>query len=103
MSREKGPKASIVVPVFNERATIEEILRRIQAVDLDKEIIIVDDGSTDGTKEILATLAPAPLRTRWGLSVRSCAPAMFASSFKSETRERAQRSAVAFRRRGERS
>jgi glycosyltransferase involved in cell wall biosynthesis len=57
MSQEKGPKVSIVVPVFNERATIEEILRRIQAVDLDKEIIVVDDGSTDGTKEILATLA----------------------------------------------
>ena len=57
MSQEKGPKVSIVVPVFNERLTIEEILRRIQAVDLDKEIIVVDDGSTDGTKEILATLA----------------------------------------------
>jgi glycosyltransferase involved in cell wall biosynthesis len=57
MSQGKGPKASIVVPVFNERATIEEILRRIQAVDLDKEIIVVDDGSTDGTKEIIAELA----------------------------------------------
>jgi glycosyltransferase involved in cell wall biosynthesis len=57
MSQAKGPKASIVVPVFNERATIEEILRRIQAVNVDKEIIIVDDGSTDGTKEIIAALA----------------------------------------------
>ncbi|MGO9272400.1 MAG: glycosyltransferase family 2 protein [Terriglobia bacterium] len=67
MSREKGPKASIVVPVFNERATIEEILRRIQAVDLDKEIIIVDDGSTDGTKEILATLAARAASNLLGL------------------------------------
>ena len=57
MSQGKGPRVSVVVPVFNERATIEEILRRIQAVDLDKEIIIVDDGSTDGTKEIIAALA----------------------------------------------
>jgi glycosyltransferase involved in cell wall biosynthesis len=57
MSQARGPRASIVVPVFNERETIEEILRRIQAVDLDKEIIIVDDGSTDGTKEIIAALA----------------------------------------------
>jgi len=56
MSQESGPRVSIVVPVFNERATIEEVLRRIQAVELDKEIIIVDDGSTDGTKEILAAL-----------------------------------------------
>jgi glycosyltransferase involved in cell wall biosynthesis len=57
MSHGNGPRASIVVPVFNERATIAEILRRIQAVDLDKEIIIVDDGSTDGTKEILTAWA----------------------------------------------
>jgi len=56
MSQGRGRRVSIVVPVFNERATIEEILRRIQAVDLDKEIIVVDDGSTDGTKEILAAL-----------------------------------------------
>jgi glycosyltransferase involved in cell wall biosynthesis len=50
-------KASVVMPVFNERATIEEILRRVQAVDIEKEIIIVDDGSTDGTREILAAVA----------------------------------------------
>ena len=53
---EKHFKASIVIPVFNERATIEEILRKVQAVDIEKEIIIVDDGSTDGTKEILAAV-----------------------------------------------
>jgi len=54
-------KLSIVIPVFNEKNTIEEILRRVQAVDvgLEKEIIIVDDGSTDGTREILPKLASA--------------------------------------------
>jgi len=57
MSQGNGPRISVVVPVFNERVTIEEILRRIQAVDLDKEIIVVDDGSTDGTREIIAALA----------------------------------------------
>ena len=57
-------KLSVVVPVFNERGTIAEIIQRVQAVDagLDKEIIIVDDGSTDGTREVLRTLASPDLK-----------------------------------------
>ncbi len=63
-------KLSIIMPVFNERATIEEIVKRVRAVnltvhingnnpafgdsvELEREIVIVDDGSTDGTREIL--------------------------------------------------
>ena len=46
-------KLSIVIPVYNEVNTILEILRRVKAVPIDKEIIIVDDCSTDGTREIL--------------------------------------------------
>ncbi len=42
-------KVSVVIPVYNEEGTIEEIVSRVQAVALDKEIIIVDDASTDGT------------------------------------------------------
>ncbi len=48
---------SVVIPVYNERATIEEILLRIQAVDIEKELVIVDDGSKDGTREFLAEIA----------------------------------------------
>ena len=50
-------KLSVVIPVFNEAATVAEIIRRVQAVDLPKEILIVDDGSTDGTRDVLAQLA----------------------------------------------
>jgi SAM-dependent methyltransferase len=47
-------RLSVVIPAYNERATIREVLRRVQATPYDKEIIVVDDGSTDGTREILA-------------------------------------------------
>ena len=46
-------RLSVVIPVYNELGTIKEIVSRVQAVDLEKEIIIVDDGSTDGTRELL--------------------------------------------------
>ncbi|MFH1523304.1 MAG: glycosyltransferase family 2 protein [Patescibacteria group bacterium] len=53
------PKLSIILPVYNEIKTLEIILQRIERVDLsafEKEIIIVDDYSTDGTREFLRTL-----------------------------------------------
>jgi len=53
------PKLSVVIPVYNERATIEQILERVQAVDIDKEILLVDDGSTDGTREFLEAVRVA--------------------------------------------
>lgn len=50
-------KLSIVIPVYNERHTVELLLKRVEAVPYDKEIILVDDASTDGTREILERLA----------------------------------------------
>jgi dolichol-phosphate mannosyltransferase len=46
-------KLSVIIPVFNEKQTIREIIKKVKEVNLKKEIIIVDDCSTDGTKEIL--------------------------------------------------
>jgi len=44
---------SVLIPVFNERNTVVEILERVLAVPLDLEVVVVDDGSTDGTRELL--------------------------------------------------
>jgi glycosyltransferase involved in cell wall biosynthesis len=49
-------KLSVVIPVYNEKNTIGEVLRRVQTVDLPKEVIVVDDCSTDGTREFLQGL-----------------------------------------------
>ena len=49
-------KLSVLMPVWNESATLEEILRRVAAVDIDHEILIVDNVSTDGTREILQAM-----------------------------------------------
>lgn len=46
-------KLSVIIPVYNERDSINEIIRRVKAVKIPKEIIIVDDFSTDGTRKIL--------------------------------------------------
>jgi glycosyltransferase involved in cell wall biosynthesis len=49
-------KLSIIVPVFNERQTVAQIIARIEETPYDKEIIVIDDFSTDGTREILQQL-----------------------------------------------
>jgi len=46
-------KLSIIIPVYNEKANIAAVIDAVKTVDLPKEIIVVDDGSTDGTSEIL--------------------------------------------------
>jgi glycosyltransferase involved in cell wall biosynthesis len=49
-------KLSVIIPCYNEKTTIEEIIRRVRAVELAHEIIVVDDGSTDGTRDVLARI-----------------------------------------------
>ena len=51
------PRVSIVVPVYNEKSTIDEILRRVLDTEVPKEVIVVDDCSTDGTRQILENMA----------------------------------------------
>ena len=49
-------KLTVVMPVYNESKTIREIVRRVRDVPLEKEILIIDDGSTDGTRDVLREL-----------------------------------------------
>ena len=53
----EGVRLSVLMPVYNERQTVAAIVERVLAVKIPKEIIIVDDGSTDGTADVLEKLA----------------------------------------------
>jgi glycosyltransferase involved in cell wall biosynthesis len=53
----KPPLLSVIIPCYNERATVAELLRRVKEVPIDKEIVVIDDKSTDGSKDIVAGLA----------------------------------------------
>ncbi|MFA5876193.1 MAG: glycosyltransferase family 2 protein [Candidatus Margulisiibacteriota bacterium] len=56
-------KLSIIIPVFNEKSTLNQLLTKVQALALEKEIIVVDDCSTDGTRDIIAHLSGQNLKT----------------------------------------
>lgn len=56
INQSKKPEISVIIPVYNEKNTILEIIKKVKAVNISKEIIIVDDYSKDGTREILKKL-----------------------------------------------
>ena len=49
-------KLSVVMPIYNESATLQQVVERVLAVALDLELICVDDGSRDGSRELLVEL-----------------------------------------------
>ncbi len=55
-------KLSVIIPCYNEKATIKEVVNRVKRTHWSKEIIIVDDGSTDGTKQLLETMKSQDLK-----------------------------------------
>lgn len=60
MSSDAKPdiKLSIIIPVYNEKPTLLKLLQKVERLPVDKELILVDDGSTDGSREILAGILP---------------------------------------------
>jgi dolichol-phosphate mannosyltransferase len=56
------PRLTIIMPVYNERSTVLEILRRVRKLPIDKEIIIVDNCSTDGTRELIKNISHSDVR-----------------------------------------
>jgi len=51
-------KLSVIIPCYNEQTTVATVIQRVRAIELAYEIIVVDDGSTDGTREVLAQIDP---------------------------------------------
>src|SRR6266404_6854658 len=57
MTETAAPLISVIIPCYNERVTVAELLRRVQEIPIAKEIIVIDDQSSDGSKDIVAALA----------------------------------------------
>ena len=54
-------RLSVVIPVYNELATIERLLAKVASVDVEKELVIIDDNSSDGTREFLLRMTQSDL------------------------------------------
>ena len=82
MTEAAAPLLSVVIPVFNESGTIAEILRRVAATPHDKEIVVIDDASQDGSREYLEAVARGEARIQDGAG----APARIRILFQPENR-----------------
>jgi glycosyltransferase involved in cell wall biosynthesis len=71
-----NPKVSVVLPVFNEKDTILEILGRVLSTEIDKEVIIVDDDSKDGTREILEKMVELQFKGETKVSIQGDAESL---------------------------
>jgi len=65
-------KLSVIIPVYNEKNTILSLLEKVRAVRVDKEIIIVDDGSTDGTRELLKQYQESSIKSQVDVDSGDC-------------------------------
>ena len=99
-SSSQRPWLSVVIPVYNEKNTIEEILERVQAVDIgkEKEIVVVDDGSTDGTRDLLTRIANSCGRSGSPYLVASTGKALRTDNLRVFLQERNQGKGAALRR-----
>ena len=57
MCKNAEPMLSVIMPVYNEAATVNEAIRRVLAAPFEKQLIVIDDGSTDGTPSALVEWA----------------------------------------------
>ena len=64
-------KLSVVMPVYNEQSTLTQIISRVLAVPLNIELICIDDGSTDGSRELLSALQPSHPQLKVSLQPRN--------------------------------
>ena len=67
----KSAVVSVIIPVFNEAPTLAELLRRVVAVDFAKELLVIDDCSTDGSRELLELLQRQGLKALEGATPRN--------------------------------
>ena len=63
-------KLSILIPVYNEKETVEKVVKEVEKLSAQKEIIIIDDGSTDGTRAVLANKIRSNIESVLGISCK---------------------------------
>jgi glycosyltransferase involved in cell wall biosynthesis len=80
-------KLSVIIPVYNEVSTISQLIERVRAVPLDKEIVVIDDCSTDGTRDVLRRLPDAPDLVRLFHDVNRGKGAALRTGFRAATGE----------------